>query len=122
MENPTQYASIAEKFEAITKGKRPNNIMVWVTNHGMNALPAHQGNPVLLEVTAKQFARPNNPYLKQGVDPKRRGQPIPEIRYFSAVCTGCHRATHLPPVRMRGVAGTLLSLPGAERLAAVHTE
>ena len=65
MAEPKTYASIAEKFEDITKGKRPNNTMVRVTNQAMNALPRNQGNPVLIEVQAKQFARPNNPYLKQ---------------------------------------------------------
>jgi len=77
MEHPTQYASIAEKFEAITKGKRPNNTMAWVTNHEMNALPAHQGNPVLLEVPAKQFAKPNNPFLKQGYTRYVHTKPAP---------------------------------------------
>lgn len=85
MENPTQYASIAEKFEAITKGKRPNNIMVWITNHGMNALPAHQVNPVLTEVPAKQFAKPGNPFLKQGYTRYVHAKPAPAPTEAKAV-------------------------------------
>ena len=77
MAEPKIYASIAEKFEDITKGKRPNNTMVWVTNHAMNALPRNQGNPVLIEVQAKQFARPNNPYLKQGYTRYIHEKPAP---------------------------------------------
>ncbi len=77
MAEPVKYKSIAEKFEAITAGKRPNNTMVWLTNPTMNSLPAHQGNPVLIEVQAKQFARPNNPYLKQGYTKYIHEKPAP---------------------------------------------
>lgn len=77
MAEPVKYKSIAEKFEAITAGKRPNNTMVWLTNPTMNSLPAHQDNPVLIEVQAKQFARPNNPYLKQGYTKYIHEKPAP---------------------------------------------
>lgn len=77
MAEPKTYASIAEKFEDITKGKRQNTTMVWVTNPAMNALPRNHGNPVLIEISAKQFARPNNPYLKQGYTKYIHEKPAP---------------------------------------------
>lgn len=77
MADAPHFKSIGEKFEAITAGKRPNSTLIWVTNQAMNNLPAHHGNPVLVQVTAKQFARPNNPYLKQGYSKYVHVKPAP---------------------------------------------
>lgn len=87
MEDKTQYSTIGEKFEAITKGKRPNNTMVWLTNDNMNKLPAHQGNPVLMEIPAKQFAKPNNPFLKQGYSRYVHSKPAPEPKEAKAAAS-----------------------------------
>ena len=78
MADQVKYKSIAEKFEALTAGKRQNNTMIWLTNEAMNNLPANQGNPVLIEVEAKQFARQkNNPYVKQGYTKYVHEKPAP---------------------------------------------
>jgi len=77
MSDPVKYKTIAEKFEAITAEKRQSNNMVWLTNPTMNELPAHQGNPVLIEVSVKQLSKPNNPYLKQGYVKYVHAKPAP---------------------------------------------
>jgi len=77
MAEPKHYATIGEKFEDITKNKRQNNTMVWLTNPAMNALPAHNGNPVLIEISAKQYAHPKSPYMKQGYVKYVHAKPAP---------------------------------------------
>lgn len=70
-----QYDSIAEKFEAITKGKRPMQGTIWVTNERMNAL--NPGNPVLMEVLEKLFRKENSQLVKQGYTQYKHEKPAP---------------------------------------------
>lgn len=76
MANETRYATIAEKFEAITKGKRPLPGMVWLTNEAMNA--NMDGNFVLIEVPARQFDKENNEFKAQGYTKYVHAKPVPE--------------------------------------------
>lgn len=76
MANETKYATIAEKFEAITKGKRSLPGMVWLTNDGMNA--NLDGNFVLVEVQAAQFDKEGSEFKAQGYTKYVHAKPVPE--------------------------------------------
>ena len=87
MPDAPKYKSLAEKFEAITRGKRQRPEMVWLTNQTMNELDANWENPVLVEVPAKQFAKPGNPFLKQGYSRYVHAKPAPAPTEAKAVVT-----------------------------------
>lgn len=62
MADPKTYASIGEKYEALTAGKRQRPGMIWLQNPTKDT----QGNFTLVEVSEKQFNAPNSPYKKRG--------------------------------------------------------
>lgn len=68
--------TIEEKFASLTKGKRQNLNMVWLTNPGMNARDPE--NPTLVEVPLAQFNKENSVWKKQGYVKFVPSVPAPE--------------------------------------------
>ena len=68
--------TIEEKFASLTKGKRQNLNMVWLTNPRMNANDPE--NPTLVEAPLAQFNKENSAWKKQGYIKFVPAAPAPE--------------------------------------------